>query len=306
MSTFSASRSVAIQHFLHSKTRPFLKPISRETLRAFHITAIDKADLNTQEYLKRKEIESERKAQEAKARQIGLKGQNIPYERVRVRFLGGLSDTRLLSDVLDEVKALNAEEVEQAKDTEASSPSSYKIKRRYEAELVLNDPFPIVAIIDAKAAFEKKKRTQEKVKSSSVHNVRKEIQLTWASSAADVKNRLERMKDDLQKGYKIDLAISPKKSVPLPGGDEMQERMQEIVSQFAGIAREWRQREYTRTTAVAYLQGIAAPSAPIQVDVKKVPKGVLLKQERRQKEEERKKKKQEREAQFQEAVPELY
>lgn len=346
MNTFSAFRSVAIHQFLHPKTRRLpLKPLPRGTLRAFHVTTIRRSSLKAEDYFTKKASEKERKAQEAKSREIGLRGPKIPYDRVRVRFQGGLSDFRPLSDVLEEVKARNAEEIERvkeieetgrvrdtveielAKDTEETeqakdtsqtkqakvtkekpspSSSSYRIKTRYEVELVKNDPFPIVAIINSKAEFEKKKRTQEKTKASSVHNVTKEIQLTWSSSAADVENRLEKMKDDLQKGYKVDLAISPKKHVPPPRREEMQERIQELVSQLAGFAREWREAEYTRTTAVAYLRGIVVPSGPIQVDAKRIPKGVLLKQERKQKEEERQRRKLEREAELKAAAPKSY
>ncbi|KAF7776782.1 hypothetical protein Agabi119p4_5175 [Agaricus bisporus var. burnettii] len=298
-------RCSGIRILKHEHTPPFLsstsrygviKPTSRETHRAFHFTVIRRAyDRNDQPPV-RKETEKERKAKEAKAREIGLRGRNIPYDIVRVRHQGALSNSRRLSDVLEEVDSLNLAAANEAQHTEDLPLSSSKIKKKYVAELVVNKPSPIVAIIDTKAAFEKQKRRHEQVKNSSVHNVRKEIQLTWATSPADVETKLERMKDDLQKGYRIDLAISPKQGTPVPQLAKMQERVEEIVSQVAELAREWQGREYTKNTAVVYLQGIPVPSSSTEKDAKRAPKRALLKQERREKEEERRNKKKEWEA----------
>jgi translation initiation factor IF-3 len=233
-------------------------------------------------------VEARKNAKDKKLKEIALKlkDHEIPYRKVQVTSPEGLSDFRTLEDVLAEVERLNSGDEE--------GGNSFK---RYHALLVANDPHPIVKIVDFKLEFRKQKAAQEKAKNNAVNRVRKEVQLTWASSEADVETKLQKMKEDLEKGFKVDLVIMPKKNVRPPRREDMQGRADDVVAHFSDVAKEWKERDYTRTTVILYLQGTSSsPSGAADEERDHKPKKQLIKEQRRQKEEERLKKKQELEA----------
>jgi len=71
----------------------------------------------------------------------------------------------------------------------------------------------------------------------------------------------------------------------------MEQRADDLVRRFSEIAKEWKVRDYTRTTVVIYFQGISSAEAMVNKGSKK-PKKQLIKEQRKQKEEERARKKQ--------------
>ncbi|KAF9449557.1 hypothetical protein P691DRAFT_812220 [Macrolepiota fuliginosa MF-IS2] len=300
MSTFSAFRSAAVE-VLHLNTRlslfrsslcpaaiPGTYPSLRAPQRSFHASHSHRAWVKNSQTSKPKESAEARKAREAKLKEIGLRDNDIPYYKVQVSSPQGLGPLRTLRDVLAEVEQLDSQDKKDPQD---------KGRKRYHAQLIANDPIPIVKIIDFKEQFKKQKVAREKAKDSAAQKIRKEVQLTWSSSEADVETKLEKMKEELEKGYKVDLVIMPKKGVRTPGLDDMKTRAQEITTNFSEISKEWKETDFAKGNAIIYLQGIATPSTQTKEakETGDVPKKVLLKQQRKQKEEERVRKKREQE-----------
>lgn len=123
--------------------------------------------------------------------------------------------------------------------------------------------------------------------------------MTWYSSEADVETKLGKMREDLEKGYKVDLVIMSKKGMRPPSLEDMKGRVQEFVAHFSDIAKEWKERDFTKATAVIYLQGTATPSVEAK-ETTSVPEKIRLKEQRKQKADERSRRKQEQEARLQE------
>ncbi|KAJ3570169.1 hypothetical protein NP233_g4584 [Leucocoprinus birnbaumii] len=303
MNTFSAFRSVAVE-LLHLNSRHNIKQaLPRLAIRPLSSLDIPYRHIHTSharrgtwvknsQPAKKVETPEQKKARMKKEKEIGLKNGEIPYQWVQVASPGGLGDPRTLDDVLREVHSLNALAHANENDVERK-----KTLKRFYAQLIANDPTPIVKIINSYELYKKQKQAQEKTKAHAANNVRKEVQLTWASSEADVETKLQRVKEELGRGFKVDLAIMPKKNLRPPRRDEMVERADELAEHFAGIAKEWKVRDYTRTTVVIYFQGSSNSTAAVAAtDADKKPKKVLLKEQRRQAQEEKLKKKQELEA----------
>jgi translation initiation factor IF-3 len=290
MSTSFAFRSVV--ELVYLNTRPHKSPIflplpalgfrniapARPPYRHLH-TSVPRGAWVKNNQPSRPAISKEaEKTKARKAKEIGLKDNFIPYEKVQVSTPEGLS-FRPLKDVIAEIDSLNSLE---------------ERGKRYHAVLVVNDPDPIVKIVDFKAEYNKKKKAQERAKASAAQKVRKEVQLSWASSEADVETKLEKVKGDLEKGFKVDMVITGKGSMRRLDRDEQTQRVQQLVTRLQGIAKEWKERDFTQAAVVVYLQGIA--EMPVVDEGDKKAEKAALRQQRREAQEERLRKKQELEA----------
>ena len=250
--------------------------------RLFHLSHRRGGWVKNNQPIRIPETKEEKKLKEKKLKEIGLKDSAIPYKNVFVRTPLGLSESRLLMDVIAESESLNGRDKSEA--------PGKRILKQYYVQLVANESVPIVAIIDSKEKFQKQKQVQERAKNNAAHQVRKEVQLTWASSQADVETKLEKVEEDVKKGSKVDLVIMPKKSMCPPNRKDMQQRADDLVRHFSEIAKEWKARDYTKTTVIIYFQGASSTVTVVDEGSKK-PKKQLLKEQRRQKEEERARKK---------------
>ncbi|THV00568.1 hypothetical protein K435DRAFT_443548 [Dendrothele bispora CBS 962.96] len=129
-------------------------------------------------------------------------------------------------------------------------------KKTHFAELQRTDPFPVVRIIDKSEAHHKKLKLKEQQKAAAKRNVRKEFQFTWGMAQGDVSYRMERVKDTLRKGGKVDIVFAPKAGVRTgPALLEMKQRMEELVGSLKDLATEYKNREYRRFLAAVFLQG---------------------------------------------------
>src|SRR6266576_285440 len=97
-----------------------------------------------------------------------LKAENITYRRVQIRHDGRLSTPSTVSYIL-----------------------SLLDRRGYYIQLVSHDP-PIVKIVDKAEEYNRMKEEHEKAKLSKAKQVHKELQLSWATSDADIAHKLER------------------------------------------------------------------------------------------------------------------
>ncbi|KAF9457995.1 hypothetical protein BDZ94DRAFT_1271719 [Collybia nuda] len=122
-------------------------------------------------------------------------------------------------------------------------------------ELVSEDPAPIVKIINKKDAFEKRKLAKKKASAVAKKNVQKEVQLTWGAAEGDYAHKVGRVREELEKGHRIDLVFSHKKGQDLPTPEEMQQQVQTTVEMLADVGKEWKPPEYRGKIAAVFLQG---------------------------------------------------
>ncbi|TFK74354.1 hypothetical protein BDN72DRAFT_833265 [Pluteus cervinus] len=135
-------------------------------------------------------------------------------------------------------------------------------KEQEDVYLVSTVPVPVVKVMNKREVYEKKKVLKAQAKSTLKRNVQKEAQMSWTSAPADLAHKMKKMREDLEKGYKVDLVLTIKRgSLPtLPTPKEMNARLDEILNQFADVAKEWKAREVRKTAAVLSLQGRSSSS----------------------------------------------
>ena len=137
---------------------------------------------------------------------------------------------------------------------------------------------PIVKIISKKKEFDKMKKLKQRAREVAMNNRHKEVQLTWGSTSSDMAHKLERVREELEKGLKVDLVFAPKKGQILPRPEERQAQIQEIVDMMADVGKEWKLRDQRRAVVAIFLQGNAPAASGVQI-VQKIPKKIRRKEE---------------------------
>jgi len=67
---------------------------------------------------------------------------------------------------------------------------------------------------------------------------------------------MKKVRDDLEKGYKVDLIVTTKRGQePLPL-NEMQRRLEEMANDLSSVSKEWKGRDVRKSVGVLSLQGI--------------------------------------------------
>jgi translation initiation factor IF-3 len=141
-------------------------------------------------------------------------------------------------------------------------------RKRQFVELVSVDHGAVVKIINKKEAFEKRKQQKVRAKENAKKNTQKEVQLTWGVAAGDLTHKLNKVRQALEKGSKVDLVFAPKKGQPLPTPTEMRKRAQETVDSLADVGKEWKAMEFQRTVVAIFLQGTITQNDALQIDTK--------------------------------------
>jgi translation initiation factor IF-3 len=118
---------------------------------------------------------------------------------------------------------------------------------------------PICKIMDKKAMRDAEKAKVKNARSSTVTT--KTIELNWAIDGNDLKHRLERMKEFLGKGWRVEILMAAKRKgrkASEEEGRELMERIKEAVGSVEG-ARETKPMEgKVLGTATIYAEGKAA------------------------------------------------
>ena len=127
-------------------------------------------------------------------------------------------------------------------------------RRGYFIQLVSQRP-PIVRIVSKSDEYNRRKQEQEQAKVSKAKQSHKEVQFSWAISEADAVHKMGKAREELERGFRVDLVFTHKRGHPVPSEQEMKQRLAAVVESLAGIGREWRERQFQRRTAVVYLQG---------------------------------------------------
>lgn len=165
------------------------------------------------------------------ARRIG--DDKIPFRVVRLVHpeTGKLGPPVRLSDVLESVDL-----------------------KAFRVELVTEEPEPIVKIVDRRDSYQKWKEQKKAIRKGLKAGEQKEIQITWGVDNGDLKHKITKARTELEKGYRVDIVIAPRKGQRLPRPDAMAARASEIASMLLDIAKEWRARDVQNTTTVMSFQ----------------------------------------------------
>ena len=160
-------------------------------------------------------------------------------------------------------------------------------------ELVSETP-ALVKIFDK---AEKKIRylaQKARARASAQRNQRKEIQLTWSTQPGDIAHKLAKVREELEKGCRVDLVFAPKKNTNNPPIMVMRQRLDEFVAGCADLSSEWRERVFERGMGLAFLQSKVEIQVPGKEDFRELlPKSVLRRQEKMLEEREKEKKRME-------------
>ena len=125
-------------------------------------------------------------------------------------------------------------------------------RKTHFVELVKETPFPIVKIADKKAVYAAMKRLQ-RTKKPPIST--KEIQLTWCAGAADWDHKLRKVREELEKGNRVDVVLTPKRGKRVPSLPEMEARVQDTLARLHDAGKEWKPREQEGYLIALHLQG---------------------------------------------------
>ncbi|KZT74476.1 hypothetical protein DAEQUDRAFT_761324 [Daedalea quercina L-15889] len=135
-------------------------------------------------------------------------------------------------------------------------------KREY-LELVGEKPDPIVKVFKSSDIFNKKRLEAEKKKAK---RVQKEVQVSWAISPGDLEHKLEKVREELEAGNRVDLAYVTKSGQAKPTKEQMGARAEESVKVLSDVGTEWKERTVTKTALVIHWQGQNEPTAEATMD----------------------------------------
>jgi translation initiation factor IF-3 len=153
-----------------------------------------------------------------------------------------------------------------------------RAKKYVELVSVEQGSIPIVKIMSKKEEFDKAKKGKLRAREVAMNNRHKEVQLTWGSTPSDITHKLERVREDLEKGLKVDLIFAPKKGQVLPMPEERQVQVQDIVDMMSDVGKERKPRDQGRTLTAFFLQGNTPASSGVQT-APKVPKKIRRQEE---------------------------
>lgn len=130
-------------------------------------------------------------------------------------------------------------------------------------QLVTPDPpdggKPLVKVINKHEAAQKereqkaKKREQKK---AAAGRETKEIQLSWGVEPGDLKRKLGKAIQELEKKNRVKVAFIPKKGSPVPSRDQMSAKMDQVWDAVKHVATETQPRMAGDLTGLMYLQGL--------------------------------------------------
>ena len=127
-------------------------------------------------------------------------------------------------------------------------------RKTHHVELVADAPDPIVKIVDTKDAREKYRESRKRAQAVARAQVRKEIQVTWGVAAGDLAHKLEKVRQELTGGRKVDLVFASKKGQVVPTKQEMDARLEGVLETLADVGKEYLPREVRKFANVLYLK----------------------------------------------------
>ena len=130
-------------------------------------------------------------------------------------------------------------------------------RKTYHVELLTESPDPIVKIVNTKEARDKYKDLKKRARAAARAQVRKEIQVTWGVAAGDLAHKLEKVRQELVGGKKVDLIFASKKGQVVPTKQEMDTRLKGHLETLADVGKEYLPREVRKAATVLYLKPLS-------------------------------------------------
>lgn len=130
-------------------------------------------------------------------------------------------------------------------------------RKTQHVELVANAPDPIVKIVNTKEAREKYRELKKRAQAAARAQVRKEIQVTWGVAPGDLAHKLEKVRQELMGGRKVDLIFASKKGQVVPTKQEMDARLKGVLETLTDVGKEYLPREVRKTANVLYLKPLS-------------------------------------------------
>ncbi|KAI0786494.1 hypothetical protein C8Q75DRAFT_771999 [Abortiporus biennis] len=136
-----------------------------------------------------------------------------------------------------------------------TSGESKKDRWKQVLELATETPYPIVKLVDTSAQYAKKKEQKAKTREASKVSEEKEVQFTWGIATKDFDHKLKKAREELMRGYRVNLVFVPRKGQGAISPVDMNARLDETIASLADHGKEWKERVVQGRTAVVYLQG---------------------------------------------------
>ena len=143
----------------------------------------------------------------------------------------------------------------------------YKAEKKYFVELVAlpsetTGGYPLVKLVDKKLNTAREKVAKQKQLISRKQQEQKEIQLTWSVARGDLEHKLRKVRDEIVKGHRVDLAFAPKKKQHPPPIHEQEAMVKESLEVLQDVAKEWSPRRAAKGMLFVYLQHKDRPLPP--------------------------------------------
>jgi translation initiation factor IF-3 len=162
-------------------------------------------------------------------------------------------------------------------------------KDEYIVELIEEHP-PTVKLIDIKEARASTLEERLRAKRKGGSEVQKEAQISWTMEPADKMHRIQKVREDLEKGNcKVDISFITKKRQRPPPRPEMQAKVEEVAESLEDVAKQWKPYALTSHNATLYLQSKIRVSSKVSREelMERVPKHIQQKEERKARAEKR-------------------
>jgi len=134
--------------------------------------------------------------------------------------------------------------------------ASIQDPKSYHVELVADTPHPIVRIVDTKEALLKYKEQKKHSRTVARAQEHKEIQMTWGVGSGDLAHKVNKVRQELQKGRRVDLIFAPKKGQPVPTKQGMEIRLSQTLEALADIGKEYLPRDERKHIIALHLKPI--------------------------------------------------
>ncbi|KAF5371938.1 hypothetical protein D9615_008083 [Tricholomella constricta] len=154
-------------------------------------------------------------------------------------------------------------------------------RRKQFVELVSLTPGPLVKIFSKSEVRQHAQEAAMKARVSARKNIHKEVQLTWSAAPGDLAHKLGKIRQELERGARVDLVFTRKKNQTPLSIPDMQARALEVVEELADVSKEWKEREVRANMTAIFLQG-SGESEPVgrkRVVLHKGPKQKKQKEE---------------------------
>ncbi|KAI4294271.1 hypothetical protein K523DRAFT_72511 [Schizophyllum commune Tattone D] len=166
------------------------------------------------------------------------KDDKIPHRTVRIVAQDGVGPPTSLSTILAAIDRKNffVELVSHHKETGA-----------------------LVKIIDKRERARWLKEQKQRAKAAK-KPAPKEMQLTWATDGHDLEHKLSKVRKDLSRGARVDIALAQKSGQKELTAKEKQQKLQGIVDSLQDVSTEWKPREVRKHVATIYLESTVSPN----------------------------------------------